>query len=152
MKMMDVFNRDYKLPFGCGTIAIYNALTWGGFASAVEIKRIQYLIKEKNKVSKAKDITEGLDKLGEFIGFEHQEKVDEAACLSALDSGACVILLSWPDQKTHIGHYTFFFKKGEFLFENDKLSAKPYFKRNIQQRCPITKQPTQAWIIRRAYE
>lgn len=150
--MIDVFNRDYKLPFGCGTVAIYNALTWGGFSRAVEIKRVQYLIKEKNKVSKAKDITDGLSKIGEFLSYEHQEKIDAAACLAALDSGACVIVLSWPDQKTHIGHYTFFHKKGEFLYENDKLSAGVWFKKNIQQKCPLTKQNPQAWIIRKTYE
>lgn len=108
MKMLNSLNPTYRMPYGCGTIAIANALTWKGEAANLDF--IKKNLQEINFISHSYNFSKALKKQERELEFEEQNEVDIFACLQALDQGKAVILLSWPDPKNPVGHYTFFIK------------------------------------------
>lgn len=91
-------------------------------------------------------MTIALDELD--IDFTYQNEINIESCLMALNCRKGVILLTWPDPKAAVGHYSFFYRNQHSqLLENDKLSAPVLFKSLASKRSPTTKRKAMAWII-----
>jgi hypothetical protein len=141
--MLNTLNPTYKLPYGCGTVAIANALAWKNLPA--DLGSIQYKLEESNFTSYSSKITKTLEKLK--IDFQYQDEVRIEDCLRALDGKQGVIMLSWG--KDEVGHYSFFYRnKYDQMLENDKLSAPALFKTLANKRSVKSNKKAIAWIIK----
>lgn len=142
--MLNTLNPTYQLPYGCGTIAVVNALIWKDLPT--DFKKIQHFLQEQNFTSISTNLTKTLEKLE--LSFTYQDEINIPECLAALDKKKGVILLSWANEKNPVGHYSFFYRnRFNQMLENDKLSAPVLFKSLASKKSPKSGKKALAWII-----
>jgi len=133
--------------YGCGTIAIHNALIWANDLLQPSIDKnldkISKMIQERNHNSKAKNITDALTKLKKKIESEHMSQFNIDEIISHLKSGGTAIILTFKENEM-VGHYEFYRYEKGILFESDKIISFIKLKRktNIKH-----KHTPEAWLI-----
>lgn len=139
---------DYN-NYGCGTIAIHNALVWANEMIVPSLnknlEKIQKMIQEQNYVSTVKHLNMALGKLKRKIETEHQEELSYEDIKTHLKNGGSMILLSFEkDQK--VGHYEFYRYENGIIYESDTISSfnKIREKINIKNKFNLT---PEAWFI-----
>ena len=133
--------------YGCGTIAIHNALLWANELLMPSIdknlEKISKMIQERNHNSKAKNITDALKRLKKKIDAEHMHQFNINEIISHLKSGGSAIILTFKENET-IGHYEFYRYEDGILFESDKITSFIKLKRKTNIKHKYT---PEAWLI-----
>ena len=115
--------------YGCGTIALHNAMIWANNSlnKSVDknLSKIADIIKEENHQSTVGNINKGLQKLKRKKIFENatlEDQVNIQALRDHLKNKGSIILLSF-DSKNKVGHYEFYRYENGLVYESDTLSS-----------------------------
>jgi hypothetical protein len=122
MKFIDTESPFHQLPFGCGTIAICNALQYKNKnIDTTLMKGISKAIKESQCITKANNMHLGLDK--HSLTFSYIENISFNDIKNHLNLGKSLILLSFDPLtiNTGVGHYSFIYGSKKMAYETNKL-------------------------------
>lgn len=149
MKYLNSLKYNGFNKYGCGTIAIYNALTWANesLVSGLDknLDKISKMIQEKNQVSSVKYINQALKKLKRKIETEEIEDISIKEIKNHLKNGGSMILLSF-NQNERIGHYEFYSYKNGLVFQSDTISSFLEIAKKINTKNKFNLTP-EAWFI-----
>lgn len=150
MKYLNSLKLNGYNDYGCGTIAIHNALVWSKESISPRLEenlnKISKMIKEENHCSSVKNIRTALNKIKkkfeeviEIEGFNFKDIKEH------LKNGGSVILLSF-EENENIGHYEFYRYENGILYESDIISSFIHLKRKMERKNKYKLTP-EAWFI-----
>jgi hypothetical protein len=135
--------------YGCGTIAIHNALVWANESLVPSLDKnldkISKMIKEKNQVSSVKHVSQALKRLKKQIDTETLEEINMKEIKNHLKNEGSMILLSF-DENSKIGHYEFYRYKGGLVYQSDTLSSFREIAKKINTKNKFGLTP-EAWLV-----
>lgn len=124
MKLIDTTSPFYKLPFGCGTIAIWNLIFYQKketFHNEKVMDNISKCIKEHNFTTKSCNIGNALKKYD--LTYSHIIDIDLNQIKKHLSLGKQLILLSFEEDNlvSGVGHYSFIYGSHKMAYSTNKL-------------------------------
>ena len=149
MKYLNSLKYNGFNKYGCGTIAIHNALVWASESLAPttdkNLEKISKMIKEKNQVSSLKNMSKALKSLKRKIETNSPDEVNINEIKDHLKNHGSILLLTFKENEK-VGHYEFYRYKNGLVYESDTLSSFREINKKLKIKNKFNLTP-EVWLV-----